>query len=62
MFALNPSEIVFGAALLAVLVMTVRACVRKQQCSEQQEEMPLGDGGETRPSTSSPDVSRGGGQ
>jgi hypothetical protein len=59
MFALNPSEIVVGAVLLAALVMTVRACVRKHQCSEQ-EEMSPDDVGETRPSTSSPDGSKAG--
>lgn len=60
MFALNPSEIVLVAAVLAALVMTVRACVRKQQCAEQQEEMSPDDVGETRPSTSSPDGSKAG--
>jgi hypothetical protein len=59
MFALNPSEIFLGAVLLAVLVMTVRACVRKQQCAEP-EEVSLDDVDETKPSTSSPDVSKGG--
>jgi hypothetical protein len=59
MFALHPSEILLGAVLLAVLVMTVRACVRKQQGS-QQEDMSLDDCGETGPSKGSPDASRGG--
>ena len=59
MFALNPSEIVVGAVLLAVIVMTVRACIRKQQCS-QQEEKSLDDVDETTPSTGRPDASRGG--
>jgi hypothetical protein len=59
MWQLSPSEIVLGAVLLAVLVMTVRACVRKQQCSEQ-EDMSLDDVDKTTPSTGSPDASRGG--
>jgi hypothetical protein len=56
MLQLSPFEIVLGAVVLAVIVMTVRACVRKQQCSEQ-EDVSLDKVDETRPSTSSPEAS-----